>query len=243
MAQTVKVTGLQSALDSLTIFQRARIAGSVAWSLNEFAVWLRAHEQQRIPYTFDKTNAFTRNAPLYKKATKENPRMLFFLRDNAPGGNSPDRYLYPQVAGGPVYVTRFSRALRRSGAIGPKQYVMHWVNPQYKPTPSFISALTSALAKPAGPVRSGRQFARNKRVAEDFFIKYENDDKLNVFGSRGAAIGIMKRKSRDRLDLVYKILSQPPTVGGKYDWTEKRMAMLAEDQIPLLLFGKLSEFL
>ena len=242
MAQTVTVTGLQEALDGLTVFQRSRIPGSIAWSLNTFAVWLRKREQQQIQYTFNKTNAFTRNAPLFKLATKQNPSMLFFLRESAPGGNSPDRYLYPQVAGGPVYITRFSRALRRSGAIGPNQYIMHWANPAYKPAPGFISALVSALAKPSGPVRSGRQYARNKRAAEDFFIKYENDDKLNAFGSRGAAIGIMKRKSRDRLDLVYKILSAPPTVGAKYDWTEKRMAPLAEDQIPLLLFGKLAEF-
>jgi hypothetical protein len=240
--KTVTVTGLQEALDSLTVFQRSRIPGSVAWSLNQFAVWLRQREQQQIQYTFDKTNAFTRNAPLFKQATKDNPRMLFFLRDNAPSGNAPERYLYPQVAGGPVYVTRFSRALRRAGAIGPQQYAVHWGNPKYKPTPSFISALTSALARSSGPVRSGRQYARNKGAADNFYIKYENDDKLNVFGGRGAAIGIMKRLSRDRLDLVYKILSQPPRVGAKYDWTEKRMTTLAYEKLPGLLLGKLSEF-
>jgi hypothetical protein len=240
--QAVKITGLQEAIDGLTIFQRARLKGSIVWSLNQFAVWLRKREQEQIQYTFDKTNAFTRNAPLFRLATKEKPSVLFFLRDNAPGGNSPDRYLAPQVTGGPVYVTRFSRALRRSGAIGPNQYAIHWDNPTYKPTPAFISALTSALARNAGPVPSGRKYARNIKARSEYFIKHANDDQPNFFGDRGPAIGIMKRKGRNSLDLVYRILAAPPAVGGKYEWTEKRMALLAEDQIPLLLFGKLSEF-
>jgi hypothetical protein len=233
-AQTVKVTGLQSALDSLTVFQRARIPGSVAWALNSFVVQLRKEEQQRLTYVFDKTNAFTRNSPLFKLATKQNPRALLFLRDNAPNGNSPDRYLEPQVSGGPVYVTRFSRALRRSGAIDDGQYAVHFGNPKYKPTPSFISALTSALARPSGPIKSGRQYARNLKVGRDFFIKRENNGK-------GKATAIFQRKGKD-LSFVYGILSRPPSVPAKYDWTLERMTAMAEDRIPILLFGKLSEF-
>jgi len=232
--QTVTVTGLQEALDSLTVFQRARIPGSVVWTLNKFAVELREHEKQRMQYTFNKLNKFTQNAPLFKLATKQNPKMTFFLRDNAPGGNSPDRYLAPQVDGGPVYVTRFSRALRRAGVIGPDQYSMHWANPKYKSTPSFISALTSALAVPSGPVKSGRQYARNIKTKSDFFIKRADKGK-------GPAIGIFKRKAKS-LEKVYSILAKPPNVNAKYDWNLERMSLMAEDRIPILLFGKLSEF-
>jgi hypothetical protein len=241
--QTVTVKGLQEALDSLTVFQRVRIPGSVAWSLNKFAVWLRDYEQKNMQHTFNKLNKFTQNAPLYKLATKENPRMLFFLRDNAPGGNSPDRYLEPQASGGPVYVTRFSRALRRAGAIDPNQYVMHWANPNYKPTPGFISSLVSALATSSGPIKSARQYARNVNAKSQYFIKRQGDEQGLLLGRQtGPATGIFKRKSKNNLDLVYKILKAPPTVKGKYDWDEKRMALLAEDQIPILLFQKLSEF-
>jgi hypothetical protein len=238
--KAVTVTGLQEVLDGLTIFQRARIPGSIAWSLNKFAVELREHEKQRMQYTFNKLNRFTQNAPLFKLATKQNPRMLFFLRDNAPGGNSPDRYLAPQVDGGPVYVTRFSRALQRAGAIDkgstPElgQYVMHWGTSRFKPTPGFISALTSALAVPSGPIKSGRQYARNVKAKSDFFIK--RADK-----GQGTAIGIFKRKGKG-LERVYAILSEAPKVEAKYDWNLERMSLMAEDRIPILLFGKLSEF-
>jgi hypothetical protein len=238
--QTVTITGLQEALDSLTVFQRARIPGSIAWTLNKFAVELREHEMQRMQYTFNKLNKFTQNAPLYKLATKQNPKMTFFLRDNAPGGNSPDRYLAPQVLGGPVYVTRFSRALQRSGAIDegatPEkgQYALHWGTSKFRPTPGFISALTSALAVPSGPIKSGRQYARNVKARSDFFIK--RADK-----GQGPAIGIFKRKGRG-LERVYAILSEAPKVEAKYDWNLERMSLMAEDRIPILLFGKLSEF-
>jgi hypothetical protein len=237
--QTVTVTGLQEVLDSLTVFQRIRIPGSIVWSLNQFAVTLRELEKGQMMDTFNKKNRFTLNAPLYKLATKQNPRMTFFLRDNAPGGNSPDRYLAPQVTGGYVYVTRFSRALQRAGAIdqGPTpeegQYVMHWGTSKFKPTPGFISALTSALAVPSGPIKSGRQYARNVRAKSDFFIKRSNK-------GQGPAIGIFKRKG-EGLERVYAILKQAPKVEAKYDWTEKRMSQMAED-IPVLLLKKLAEF-
>jgi hypothetical protein len=248
-AQTVKVTGLQSALDSLTVFQKTRIPGSVAWALNSFVVQLRKEEQQRLTYTFNKTNAFTRNAPLFKLATKENPRALFFLRDNAPGGNSPDRYLAPQVDGGPVYLTRFSRALRRSGAIGPQDYPVHWDVGAQKATPGFISALLSSLTRSAGPAKSGRQYARNLKYQDKYFILDLSQAKKRSYVVPGAprrdtgykGAGIYTRKG-NKLDLVYRILSKPPTVPAKYDWNFERMSQMAEDRLPILLFGKLSEF-
>lgn len=239
--QTVKVTGLQEALDSLTVFQRARIPGSTAWALNQFVVQLRKDEQELIASTFNKTNAFTRNAPLFKLATKENPRALFFLRDNAPNGNSPDRYLEPQVSGGTVYVTRFSRALQRAGVIGrggePEQgqYVMHWANPRYKPTPSFISALQSALTANVGPLRSGRQYSRNLRSATKYFIRRSD-------GGKGRPTAIFERKGNNKISYVYGILASAPSVRKKYDWSEQRMTATAEREIPKLLFSKLSEF-
>lgn len=248
--QTVKVTGLQSALDSLTIFQRSRIPGSIAWSLNKFGFILRENEQKVITQTFNRSNAFTRNAPLFTKPTKENPRLRFFLRDNAPRGNSPDRYLLPQVEGGDVYVTRFTRALRIAGAIEGSEYIFHWGNPKYKPTPGFISALTTALATGAGPVRSGAQYRRNLKASDRYFIL----DKAKASETRSATVsnrkyvddgyqgpGIYTRKGK-KLDLIYRILKNTPRVPRKYDWSEGRMQRLADEHLPKLLLDKLAEF-
>ena len=250
MPKSITVTGLQEALDDLTIFQRVRIPGSVLWSLSEFGKILRENEQQVIRSTFNRSNNFTVNAPLYKKPTRDNPRLLFFLRDVAAGGISPDRYLAPQVDGGEVYVTRFSRALRRAGAIAPGEYVFHWGNDKYRPTPSFISALTSALGRSSGPIKSGRQYARNLKSTQKYFI-------LDKRGSSGAKVaiksprryvddgyqgpGIYTRRG-NKNELVYRILDHVPTVAPKYDWSEERMAKLADQYVPDLLLKKLAEF-
>lgn len=250
MPKSITVTGLQEALDDLTIFQRVRIPGSVLWSLSEFGKILRENEQQVIRSTFNRSNNFTVNAPLYKKPTRDNPRLLFFLRDVAAGGISPDRYLAPQVDSGEVYVTKFSRALRRAGAIAPGEYVFHWGNDKYRPTPSFISALTSALGRSIGPIKSGRQYARNLKSAQKYFIldkrgssrpqdaiktprRYVDD------GYQGP--GIYTRRG-NKNELVYRVLQNVPQVPAKYDWSEERMTKLADQYVPDLLLKKLAEF-
>jgi hypothetical protein len=250
--KTVTVKGLQEQLDALTVFQRVRIPGSVAWSLNEFGFILRKNEQDLIQQTFTKKNKFTVNSPLFKKPTKENPKLVFFLRDNAPNGNSPDRYLEPQVSGGEVYVTRLSRALQpsRSGPLNAGEYVLHWGNPKYKPTPGFISSLVSALGQGTGPMKSGARYARNLRARGKYFIE-DRSDKGKKTEIRKAAKprlqdgyqgrGIYTYRGK-KLDLVYRILRKPPTVPAKYDWSEQRMQRLADQHVPKLLLGKLAEF-
>jgi hypothetical protein len=248
--KTVTVTGLQEALDSLTVFQRARIPGSVVWSLSQFGFILRENEQEVIKNTFKNKNQFTINSPLFKKPTKQDPKLVFFLRDNAPRGISPDRYLAPQVTGGEVYVTRFSRALRRAGAIGPNEYILHWTNPAYKPTPGFISALTSAIGRNTGPVRAGRQYARNIKAQSKYFMlgrqqprktsnAVQSPRKFVDTGYKGP--GIYTRKG-DKLSLIYRVISKPATVPKIYDWSERRMQQLADQHLPKLLLDKLAEF-
>ena len=249
--QTVTVTGLQEQLDALTVFQRSRVPGSIRWSLEQFGFILRENEQQVIQKTFNKSNAFTINAPLFTKPSRGNSKLVFFLRDNAPGGNSPDRYLEPQVSGVEVYVTRLTRALRpeRGGPLKAGEYVLHWANPKYKPTRGLASAIVSALGKGTGPMKSGAEYARNLKARGKYFIEDRSGGKDPSNFRRGASKpqegyegrGIYTYKGK-KLDLVYKILSKPPSVPAKYDWSLERMQRLADKHLPELLLGKLAEF-
>lgn len=247
MPQTVKVTGLQEALDSLTVFQRSRIPGSTAWALNQFGFWLRENEQKHIQSTFDRKNTFTINAPLYTKATKEKLSMTFFLRDQAARGQSPDRYLQPQVDGGNVYVTRFTSALRRRNIIDAEDYALHWADTNYRATPGFIAKVLASLGN-VGPVRSGSSYARDVKGKQQFFIlgrerggtkNFDGPSKARDTGFRG--YGIYTRKG-GRNDLVFRVLRKVPKVPRKYDWTLDRMQRLADERLPKLLLDKLSEF-
>lgn len=247
MPQSITVTGLQEALDALTVFQRARIPGSTAWALNQFAFWLRENEQKTIEQVFNRKNNFTVNAPLYTKATKEKPSMTFFLRDLAPRGQSPDRYLEPQVSGGEVYVTRFSLALRRRNLIDSGDYALHWADTNYNATPGFIAKVLAALGN-TGPVASGRNYARDVARRKQFFILGRERTGGSANATKGSprdtgfrGYGIYTTKG-GKNDLVFRILRKVPTVPKKYDWTEERMTRLANERLPKSLLDKLAEF-
>ena len=214
MNTTIRVTGLQEALDSLSVFQRAQIPFAASWGLNQLGYELRKNEQDYMRRTFNRLNSFTLNAPLYTKSNKNSLRILFYLRDNAPRGNSPDRYLAPQVQSGEVYVTRFSRALKRLSPTNPNrlegsgtegEYVMHWSNPKYPATPGRISSILAGLRGYSGPLRSGAQVKRSMSAQQKYFMlgttyskrmKIDQKNELDAVGLRGAdKIGRDRRMS------------------------------------------------
>jgi hypothetical protein len=152
------------------------------------------------------------------------------------------------VEGGEVYVTRFSRALRRRGVIPETDYVLHWLNPKYKATPGRIQSILASLSKNAGPVRSGAQYKRNLSQIGKYFLAgmdepKEDPEKIIInkpkrdTGFRGP--GIYTRKASGQLELIYRIINEPPTVPKKYDWSEARIGAFAQEKLPDLILGKL----
>ena len=252
MSTTIRVTGLQEALDALSVFQRAQIPFAASWGLNQLGYQLVMHEREYMQKTFNSANRFTLLAPIYDKSSKNNLSINYYLRDNVPRGNSPDRYLAPQVEGGPVYVTRFSRALRRIGGenrLGANEYVMHWANPKYPSTGGRINSILAALRGYTGPVRSGAQVKRAASAQGKYFM-------LGTEAKRQAAIvsdkpyrerrtngyqgpGIYTRKASGQLELVYRVLAEPLTVDKKYEWNEQRIGAEAQARLPGLIMRKL----
>lgn len=256
----IRVTGLQQALDELSVFKRAQIPFASSWGLNQLGFQLRENERTVMRETFNRLSSFTLNAPLYTKSTKQNLKITFFLRDNAPRGNSPDRYLAPQVTGGEVYVTRFSRALRRLQ--GPKgsrllanEYVMHWANPAYPPTPGRITSILASLRGYSGPLKSGAAVKRAASAQGKYFflglntvgdsrgardrndVKKRGDSiRARLNGYRGAGIYTTKGK---QLELVYRIIESPFRVQPKYEWNEQRIGAFAQERLPGLILEKL----
>jgi len=87
-------------------------AGSIA--LNQ-AVYTASQELKSSARSiFNNPVPFTVNSFLYKKAEFVQPETLeakIFIRDEAPKGNPPAKYLLPQIYGGAHYPTRFQGAL------------------------------------------------------------------------------------------------------------------------------------
>jgi len=82
-------------------------------ALNEALFANRKRLQDEANRVFDNPVPFTLNSFLYDKAEIKEKQVVgrAFVRDDAPKGNAPSRYLNPQIRGGPAYQTRFPRAL------------------------------------------------------------------------------------------------------------------------------------
>jgi hypothetical protein len=69
--------------------------------------------QEEARRVFDKPVPFTVNSFLYDKAERkgEDLEARVFIRNDAPGGTAPSRYLNSHIRGGSAYRSRFNRAL------------------------------------------------------------------------------------------------------------------------------------
>lgn len=93
-------------------------------ALNDTAYQTRQAWGEEMDRVFDRPTRFTRNAVLYKKATKENFEAEVFIRDHALKGTPPARYLYQQAEGGQRAQKPSERLLQRAGVLGSGEYIV-----------------------------------------------------------------------------------------------------------------------
>jgi len=103
-----KPEGLIGKINELQRVQIPR-AGSIA--LNKAAFVASQELKSQAQSIFTNPVPFTVNSFLYKKSTTEELEAKIFIRDEAPKGNAPAKYLLPQIYGGRHYPTRFQGAL------------------------------------------------------------------------------------------------------------------------------------
>lgn len=255
MTQAIKITGADEAIKTLNSFKKAQLQFATATALNQLVFELKKDETEEMQRTFNKLARFTEKAPRYTKATKESLSADFFLLDNSDRGQSPSRYLAPQVYGGEVYVTRFNRRLQRMGVIQEPAYVLYWTATEYRATPGLLQRilfdLKSEKSTGFGPVRSGQQYggALRRGGPGRFFIKgIPGEGKTLEYKKRGTTKkepgfegpGIYTYKGKT-LQKVFSILKKPPTVPAKYDWTEFRFTRVANEKFPTILFSILDK--
>ena len=207
-------------IGQITELQKVQIprAGSIA--LNK-AVFEGSQELKRQAQTrFNNPVPLTQNSFLYKKATEQMLEARIFVRDDVPKGNSPSRYLAPQIYGGQHYRTRFQRvlgytpdpdtggpilapnrvmiptgsaAVRRNqyGNMSPGQYTQ------------ILSSLRNESSAGNKIVRPGR--GKNKTSTRYFYVSQEMlDDQYRNLKSRTPGI-FMYRNGR-----LSKVLTESP---------------------------------
>lgn len=249
MNTVVNISGFEDVVNRLNAIKTSQLKFVASKSLNELAYWLRENEKKEIAQTFNRVSPFTLNSPLYTKSDKSNLSITFFLRDRAGKGTPPSLYLYPQAEGGAVYVTGFTRKLRRSGLIGPNEYAAHWASKtQGRLTGGRLNQILFGLGA-GGPTLRG-QGPRTARQAGVYFIRGtgKNRDKETSDGrtykpkreTGYIGPGIYTRKSGS-LEQVIPIYPQPLEVPAKYDWKATRFQRLASDRFREYLSKNIQE--
>lgn len=176
---------------------------------------------------------------------------LSFDRD-APKGQDPARYLYPTSVGGPIYPTRFTKALRQRGIV-PANYVAipftqgnavrAEVNQYGNVKPSFYASTLAGLAR-----RGGLGGRRTKTGGYKYFSipdnrsgsKLVSGDSTRFKGS-GLKPGIYRVKG-SQLDFLFGYETKLPTVPKKWDF-EEFAEKTASEVLPSLLSKALEEAL
>lgn len=101
----------QKLVGQLDELQKVLIPRAGSYALNQ-AVYEASQElKKQAQSTFLNPVPFTLNSFLYRKSTPETLEAAVYIRDEAPKGNPPSKYLLPQIYGGPHYMTRFQGAM------------------------------------------------------------------------------------------------------------------------------------
>lgn len=220
-----EMLGKLSELDKIQIPRAASIA--LTQSLFETRQRLQAEARS----IFDKPVPFTINSFLYEKPKQvgDDLEARVFVRDDAPKGNAPSRYLNPQIRGGQHYRTRFQKALGNTPDLDPQgmggpvlapnrimiptgsQYVRR--NQYGNMTPGQYTQILSALRNASSADLPSMRRARGTRnVANRYF--YLNQETVEEMNLRNRAPGVFLQRGRS----LYRIMTESklPTYSAKF---------------------------
>lgn len=101
----------------LTELERSQIPFAMSKTLNEVAAQIHYQWREVAGRVFSNPVQFTRTAALFKKGSKAKPEVSIYIRDEAPRGVSPEKYLNAQVTGGARRQKGIERRLSAAGIL------------------------------------------------------------------------------------------------------------------------------
>ena len=108
----------------LTALERDQLPFAAVQAANQTAFAVREEWKGKAQRVFDRPTRMTVNSVLYRKATKARPAADVFIRDEAPKGTPPAKYLLAQVEGGTRRPKAFERRLQASGVLPPGMFAV-----------------------------------------------------------------------------------------------------------------------
>jgi len=175
-------------IKTITELQKVQIPRAGAIALNKAAFEARKELSRQTEKRFYRPVPLTQNAFNYDKATEDKLQARVYVRDWITKGNSPSRYLGPQIFGTQMYRTRFQKALGYtpnpddgSPILAPNRVMIPTASPMVRRN-KYVNMspgqYTQILSSLRGESSAGNKIAkpgkgRNKSSARYFYISQE----------------------------------------------------------------------
>ena len=246
MAQDVirfDASKLVGKLNALTEVQLPRAANL---ALNKALFETRNRLKAEANQVFQAPVPFTVNSFLYQKPEQvgDDLHARVFIRDDAPKGNAPSRYLNPHVRGGRAYMSRFQRSLEntvvqqidgRSVQAKPRATIMRPTrSPKVKPHPrklgaryptmspgqynSILSAIKGGKSSADYQETGSVPYSQTRRYVYLDEEALETDYFKNRFNAHPRRAGIYYVERQNKQPRFYRVLNEQsvPTYGNKF---------------------------
>jgi len=121
MAVVFDVNPLIKRLDAIKAVQ---VPFATSLALNRIAKGAKKAQQDGMRKSFNNPVPYTINSIYIKSSNKNNLNAEVGIKEFAGKGNAARDYLFPQIAGGSAYATRFQKSLRAKGILAPGEYAV-----------------------------------------------------------------------------------------------------------------------
>lgn len=115
---------LKKMTKNLNKLERKQIPFATSLALNKTAQKVKRAQRNEMQDVFDRPSRFTLNSVYIDSATKKNLAARVWLKDWSLKGGSADRFLGPQIHGGPRPLKTFEKLLNRRGILPDGFYVV-----------------------------------------------------------------------------------------------------------------------
>jgi len=215
MTRTIEFDA-QALIGKIDALRGAQLPFAGNRALRQLGFQLRGELQKEMRDKFENPVPFTINSPRYRVDGLE---LTVSISKDGAKGQDPARYLYPVTAEGgvggskPAYITRFTRAIRALGIVGPEYYAIPFlqgrgvrVNAYGNMMPGQYQQTLQGLKTGVGAGRQGSQW------------RYFSVPDGRKPGKRGnLKPGIYRAKTGD-VQLLFTYARRQPTVPVIFDF-------------------------
>jgi len=177
--------------------ERQNLAFAVMQAVNATAYEIREQWKRVAARVFDRPTALTRNAAMYRKATKDRLYAEIFLRDEAFKGTPPAKYLLAQVEGGARRKKGFEVLLQQRGVMPAGQFAVAGrgarLDAYGNVSAGEITRILSQLGAQRDPYQNETPSSRRRRTSEGRRYDYLGRDRK---GNTAVAARTVRRGGR-----------------------------------------------